>query len=292
MQRTCSPIVAAVPLLHPSAPRSDAQAHVTPFYRNRPVIRPSISSVHFVKPELKALQKADAPDVPAEEPPLSGAPQYDLVVLYPNDHRRHSAAEANARRRAIAARCRFVGLEVVLALSRDGDEVLMKLSAPDELLEEMAEQLTMEKRLKVGGYIDFTRERKKLFQPASAEQFFSSLERSRLMCALLELGLEEGGCGVDIAAEIRSGVLLAVVPMHELAVSEGRLLRRWALAPFRPLPLQPLDEVRDYFGEQSACHARPLATPSLLPRRGGPARGTRRANPRRLPVSRAPPRRK
>lgn len=192
-------------------------------------------------PRAKVFPEADC---------LSGTAQFDVVLLCPNTDEKVRMT----RRKVIAARCRFVGLEVVIDHSRDNDELLLKLSAPDELLEEVAEVVTMEKRLKVGGYTDFTREKKKLFQPASNTSFFSSLERCRIILAILELGLHEGGCAVDLDKEVRDGVLLAVVPIHEASIVEDTLLSKWALAPLQLQPDQPLDEVRDYFGEEIAIY--------------------------------------
>lgn len=176
-----------------------------------------------------------------------------MVLLVPNTNP-GSCSKANLRRRAIAARCRFVGLEVAIDKSRAEDARLIKLSAPDELLEEVAELLTLEKRLKFGGHTDFTRANKKLFLPASPTAFFSSLERCRLVLAILELGLAEGGCDIDLNKELADGVISAVVPVHDPAVSEDKLMKRWALAPLRAWPDQPLDEIRDYFGEQIAMY--------------------------------------
>lgn len=173
----------------------------------------------------------------------------DVVLLMP-DPNPGSKSEAARRRNVICARCRFVGLQVSIDRSRDEDEKIVKLSATDEVLEEMAERITMEKRLKMGGYSDFRRDIKRLFAPATPECFFSTLERCRLILCLLELGLAEGGCDIDIDRELRTGVLTAVVPMHEEDLPVGRLFQTWALAPLKALPDQPLDDIRDYFGEQ------------------------------------------
>ena len=108
------------------------------------------------------------------------------------------------------------------------------------MLEEIAEHITMEKRLKVGGYTDYTRANKRLFQPASSTSFFTSLERCRLILATLEMNLSEGGCDIDINKEIADGVLSAVVPIHEASVVEEHLMERWAMAPLKVYPEQPL----------------------------------------------------
>lgn len=182
-------------------------------------------------------------------------PRGDVIIVMPDPNPGSRSSQA-MRRRAIAARLRFIGLDVSIELSRDGDERLLLLSAPDEVLEDAAERLTMEKKLKMGTYTDFTRATKRLFQPASDSSFFTSLERCRLILALLELDLAEGGAGLELDVEIANDVITAVVPVHESAdsVVMQRLVRRWCLAPLQARPDQPLDEIKDYFGEQIAIY--------------------------------------
>ena len=241
--------LAHTPFIPSSAPRSDS-------YRG-----PSLKGLSPIMPAHKSDKKARYLDetlprakVFPEADCLSGTAQFDVVLLCPNTDEKVRMT----RRKVIAARCRFVGLEVVIDHSRDNDELLLKLSAPDELLEEVAEVVTMEKRLKVGGYTDFTREKKKLFQPASNTSFFSSLERCRIILAILELGLHEGGCAVDLDKEVRDGVLLAVVPIHEASIVEDTLLSKWALAPLQLQPDQPLDGARAL---ATTLHPHPAPTP-------------------------------
>ena len=176
----------------------------------------------------------------------------DLVLVHPNNSA--ESPKVAVRRKVLTARMRFVGLEVTQQISRDEDEVFLKIAAPDSLLEEMAEQICMDKRLRVGGYSNFTRESKKLFVSASGTSFFSSLERQRLILAAMQLGLVEGGCDIDLDGEIESKVLTSVVPIHDVAISQGRLMNSWCLASVKWWPSQPLDEVRDYFGERVALY--------------------------------------
>ena len=138
------------------------------------------------------------------------------------------------RRRAIAARLRFIGLEVFVDYSRDGDEKLLLLSAPDDLLEEVAERVAMKKKLKIGSYTEFLRSTKRLFQPASdsgddARSFFTSLERCRLILAMLTLDLTRGGAALDLEAEREDGVITAVIPIHESpnSMTMQRLMRHF-----------------------------------------------------------------
>ena len=262
-----------------SSDRPTTAGNVT-FNRNQPMIcaapssldhaaiqppSPSSSLTCSYKPvavPTAAGNSCDGTTIPAEPPPALAMPRnffvgnYDVLLLVPHPNPGSKSRKAS-HRRAIAARCRFLGLDVSVEKTRLGDQKLIKLSAPEDLLEEIAELMTMEKRLKIGGYTDYKRTNKRLFQPAAeGGSFFSSLERCRLILALLELDLAEGGCGLDLHAEIESGVLDAVVPVHESANSPimQRLMFGWCLAPLQREPDQPLDEIRDYFGEQIALY--------------------------------------
>ena len=179
---------------------------------------------------------------------IPGREHYDLVLTYP--HQSGSSSEESNERRVLMARMRFIGLEIARDLSRDADEVLLKLAAPDALLEETAEYTTMEKRLKAGGYTAFTRDTKKLFVPAGASSFFSSLERQRLVLQILELDLAEGGCDLELDVLLERGIFSAVVPVHEALDARKPLMDSWCLAPLRWWPDQPLDDIKDYFGER------------------------------------------
>lgn len=163
-----------------------------------------------------------------------------------------------SRRRALHARMRCVGLSLVFDTSRDGDETLVKVLAPEAQLEQMAERLQLEKKLKGGaGYARFSVAHKGRFEPAAepsglgSEPFFTSLERIRLLMAILEADKEHGGCGLVLEHEVEKGVLTAVVPIHNRRVTK-ELMRSWCTAPFwRP---QPLDAIRDYYGESLAIY--------------------------------------
>jgi hypothetical protein len=151
--------------------------------------------------------RSDAPDGPK----IQDRRQYDLVLSYPLPSDEQPASQVTlSRREVIAARARAVGIAVSKETTRDGSTVLLKLAAPDELCETLAEQLTMEKKLKAGGYTDYTRGAKAEFAPASDESFFTSAERVRLLLRALELDLSEGGCAIDIDDEMDAGVLSQV----------------------------------------------------------------------------------
>ena len=190
--------------------------------------------------------------------PRSGQPHFDLVLIFPLDT---DSGDIMMQRDAIVARARSVGIEVVACISRDQDEKLLLISAPDGLLEKIAEHLTMEKRLKkdkkdgrLQGYTDFKVGEKERFEPDSSTSFFSSLERIRLLQSLIELPQSEGGCGLNLEDLLETKVLTEIVPVHEIEGRLEELERIWVKAPFTLTVAQPLDKIRDYYGERIAIY--------------------------------------
>ena len=219
--------------------------------------------------------------------PEASALEYDLVLVHPAEGVAPKGAgaalmeilcgcevkgskespEVLSRRRALHARMRCIGLTLAFDLSRDGDETLVKVRAPEAMLEQMAERLAIEKKVRVpacklahctlthclsrplsprpraahhdtkfarcmqllsDGYADFSAKHKHLFAPNTepsssgpGASFFTSLERIRLLVALLEAPKPDGGCGLELDREVASGILTAVVPMHDRRVTEG-----------------------------------------------------------------------
>ena len=259
------------------------------------------------------------PMLPAPRPTATDSSSWpiDVVLVHTSDDewrrsdcscfRAVPSEHVAARRRALCARMRSLGMSVQTETTRDGHHVLLLLAAPESLLEEMAERVSLEKSLlNGGGFACFNRQRRAAFE-ASAEgwtsqgwggaaaatggaavatggawastvtsafhasgitrrpSLFTSLERIRLMLALLECSKDEGGCALRLDEELTSGVLTAVVPIHDPFACE-RLLQAWSHFSF--WPSQPLDEVRDYLGGGIASYfafVELLAKALLLP---------------------------
>ena len=207
----------------------------------------------------------------------------DVVAVSPLSH--DDSVEDVQQRHSFVAELLACGVHVETVLSRDCDEVLLCLSAPDHLLERRAEQIEMEKRLRGGGYADFRSARKPDFLPASSCSFFTSLERQRLLLSIIEGDCASGCCGCDLDTLVEERVLSAVVCMHDRADIDGDdgLLARWVLsrrwrldwrhpdASLAQDSAQPLDAVRDYFGEKVGLYfafleaiSRDLAVPAAV----------------------------
>ena len=280
-----------------------------------PITPPVDKSVYFSVPEAMS----PTPMLPAPRPTATDSSSWpiDVVLVHTSDDewrrsdcscfRAVPSEHVAARRRALCARMRSLGMSVQTETTRDGHHVLLLLAAPESLLEEMAERVSLEKSLlNGGGFACFNRQRRAAFE-ASAEgwtsqgwggaaaatggaavatggawastvtsafhasgiarrpSLFTSLERIRLMLALLECSKDEGGCALRLDEELTSGVLTAVVPIHDPFACE-QLLQTWSHFSF--WPSQPLDEVRDYLGGGIASYfafVELLAKALLLP---------------------------
>ena len=173
-----------------------------------------------------------------------------LMLVYRLD----GNAELNERRRRIAARCSHMGLSVDFEISRDADEMMMLLSAPDDLLEATAERNLMDKKLLNGEYSNYKMTQKHQFQPANSMYFFTSLETIRLMQCVISNEKIDGGCSVHLDDELSRGTFSQIVPLHEREWLMELMMPAWAAAPLSAWPEQPLDLVRDYYGEKIALY--------------------------------------
>lgn len=124
----------------------------------------------------------------------SGEDYTILFVFDVFDEKRHADLEDNGSaeaRKQIKAACALLKVQLLFfeTKSRDQDEWLLLVRAKpgSKTLELHAQNVELEKRLKVGGYEDFSLLEKK--RPRFNQQaFFTSLERQRLILSLLEVG--------------------------------------------------------------------------------------------------------
>ena len=167
------------------------------------------------------------------------------------------AADVLAKRRALHARMHSIGIGLTFNLSRDGDEILIKVQPPDQLLYAMAERLALEKPLADGSgtapFLASAAANNGYAPVGGTRSIFTSLERVRIVAALIEYEKEEGGCGIDLEEAVASGVLSAALAVHEPAVVDS-LMKTWCRAPWSLFPSPPLDEIRDYYGEAIALY--------------------------------------
>jgi 5'-deoxynucleotidase YfbR-like HD superfamily hydrolase len=118
----------------------------------------------------------------------------DRAILFVFDQDQAADLENNSSveaRQQIKRACDAPEVQLLFseALSRDQDEALLVVRAEpaSTLLERHAEKIELEKRLTGGGYAEFSRDRKHLFEQHAGRQFFTSLERQRLLLSMLEV---------------------------------------------------------------------------------------------------------
>ena len=171
---------------------------------------------------------------------------------------------------------RKVGITVVKHKTHDGTKMLVKITAPLQRLEKEAQRLGIEMRLKeelndpdrpdVPTYRDFDRETRDDFQRKEG-RLFSTLERQRLIFSLLEGPRFEGLAQLDLDAMVNDKAFILFTAIHSEKERED-LIAYWASwKSFRMWPFklygkkqrmwpdlgaieQPLNMVRDYFGEK------------------------------------------
>mmetsp|Transcript_19312 Transcript_19312/g.31623 ORF Transcript_19312/g.31623 Transcript_19312/m.31623 type:complete len:724 (+) Transcript_19312:110-2281(+) len=173
---------------------------------------------------------------------------WDYIMVWPLEEKDELKKKY---RGGIIRRLRATGFIIKKILSRDKDEVFVKISAPQEKLEQMAEQMHLNKELKSGeGFAPFEVARRDEFLGSADGGLFRSVERQRIVLYSLTAKWRLGGTELDLRELLKKKIILKVFPLHE-AKTRQRLIDTWAKKWFSP---QPIDEIRDYFGEKIAIY--------------------------------------
>eukprot|EP01119_Soliformovum_irregulare_P016980 TRINITY_DN49_c0_g2_i1.p1 TRINITY_DN49_c0_g2~~TRINITY_DN49_c0_g2_i1.p1 ORF type:complete len:776 (+),score=246.23 TRINITY_DN49_c0_g2_i1:64-2391(+) len=147
------------------------------------------------------------------------------------------------------------GLIVKKQKSVDEKRTFYLFTATPERLDQEAERIELNMKLKPehgGGYSPFLVKEKHLFQPED-ERFYRFNQRMQLVRSILETSQDEvlPGAGLDMKRLVNEGAIAKFYPLHD--ESKKQLFREWAnlKAVFK---FQPLDRIRDYFGEEVALY--------------------------------------
>ncbi|KAE9351470.1 hypothetical protein PF008_g5918 [Phytophthora fragariae] len=180
-------------------------------------------------------------------------------------------------RAAIISRIRRTGLHVRRLLSMDGKQSLLKVRAPQRVLELGAERLRLRKRVdKV--WMTFSCELRASFADFDKARDcinFLDSEKQSIVHALLTASEIDGGAGLNESCPVAARHVVQMYPLHkqDLALLKTRWVTFWRASllsanhqhdqaqkhnsrclVLRNVLHQPLDDVAQYFGEQVAFY--------------------------------------
>jgi len=158
----------------------------------------------------------------------------------------------------ILKRLRQVGLIYSKVKSADGGEIYYRITANQQRLEEQAQTMGMQIKLKEmygGGYTEFLINKKELYESAG-DRFFTSLQRQSIILDIIENKKRDGGAELNMDREKARGNILSFYPLHDDKTVD-QLVASWASfggAWKSQFINQPLDDVRNYMGESVAIY--------------------------------------
>ncbi|KAL3668845.1 hypothetical protein V7S43_006137 [Phytophthora oleae] len=182
-------------------------------------------------------------------------------------------------RAVIINRTRRTGLHVKRLLSLDGKQSLLKVRAPQRVLELGAERLRLRKQRRFDQvWMVFSCELRSSFadfDPVRKSINFLDSEKQSIVHALLTASETDGGAGLNESCPVATRHVVQMYPLHkqDLALLKTRWVTFWRAsllsskhqhAPtpnsktkclvLRSILQQPLDDVAQYFGERVAFY--------------------------------------
>lgn len=156
------------------------------------------------------------------------------------------------RRNKIMAKLEKAGFFMRKAYNADESQMIVELGAKISDLEKWAEEMELSVQLRAehgGRYTEFTAAQRHMFRPSmNPDTVFTSSERQQIVYKTLVQPEPLGGCNMNIGKLISKGIIVSAFPLHNHAEREA-LREKW-LKGWR----QPLNDVKDYYGESIAFY--------------------------------------
>ncbi|GMF56668.1 unnamed protein product [Phytophthora fragariaefolia] len=184
--------------------------------------------------------------------------------------------DADSGRAEIISRIQRTGLQVKRLLSMDGKQSLLKVRAPQRVLELGAERLRLRKQRRFDQvWMVFSIELRSSFADFDPDRKcinFLDSEKQSIVHALLTAAELDGGAGLNESCPLAARHVVQMYPLHkeDLALLKTRWVTFWRTPLlsdkpqhvqtkhrcllFRSVLHQPLDDVAQYFGERVAFY--------------------------------------
>jgi len=172
---------------------------------------------------------------------------------------RRETQNCTAKRMEVLKKMHAAGLQMTQSLSMDQKQWVIRVSAQPETLEKEAEKMQLHTKMKntleendqglLNGHAPFKQALKTKFEMSTADQF-KSVERQRIILYMIDKAL--GGNGKDLKQVYlnQQEHNFHLFPTHD-PKDKADLNEMWVYAFWDD---QPLDKVRDYFGEDIALY--------------------------------------
>eukprot|EP00002_Diphylleia_rotans_P039685 TRINITY_DN9264_c0_g1_i1.p1 TRINITY_DN9264_c0_g1~~TRINITY_DN9264_c0_g1_i1.p1 ORF type:complete len:398 (+),score=59.93 TRINITY_DN9264_c0_g1_i1:56-1249(+) len=185
---------------------------------------------------------------------------WEFVFVFANDSKKKNRIN-------IVKRLRSAKLHFEQTISADEDEIFVRVGATETRLEVEAERISLPCLLRHSSeftkhtYMPFRQAHKHKLRGDNHEDhalsFFRSSIRQQLMLSIIKGLPGEGGAGIDITTLKYKGKFLQFFALHEVEELQ-ELDDEWAgldhLLDYRHMFEQPIQKIRDYFGEYMAFY--------------------------------------